>query len=342
VEGRRCDRCKENKYDRHRGCIDCPDCYNLVQDAADLHRAKLFNLSQTLDEIARTPVTNDDEFEAKLKAVQEKVAVLAQDARDNSGDGGQTYAEVIDDLHKHLDSVREHLVSADKFQADANGEIDRARQNYTILDQITENAKKELQQALDLLNDEGAQALARAKEKSVEFGQQSEQISDISREARALADKLESEAQFDLKNAKDAKDAVEKAHQLAKSAIDLQLKIGTELRSEVGLELSHVKQSLGTVVQTSKEALRKANEVYDTALTLLNDVNRQTQPEIDISQLKKDAVAANERADELLKQITELSNSNGELFADFETEQELTEALLKRWVLHALSLLTLF
>ncbi|XP_016934621.2 laminin subunit gamma-1 [Drosophila suzukii] len=330
VEGRRCDRCKENKYDRHRGCIDCPDCYNLVQDAADLHRAKLFNLSQTLDEIARTPVTNDDEFEAKLKAVQEKVAVLDQDARENSGEGGKTYVEVIDDLHKHLDTVREHLESADKFQSDANAEIDKARQNYTILDQITDNAKKELQQALDLLSDEGAQALEKAKEKSVQFGQQSEQISDISREARALSIKLDSEAQFDLKNAKDAKDAVEKAHQLAKSAIELQEKIGTELQTEVGLELSHVKQSLGTVIQTSKEALRKANEVYDTALTLLNDVNRQTQPEIDISQLKKDAVAANERADELLQQINDLSNSNGELFADFETEQELTETLLKR------------
>jgi len=44
-------------------------------------------------------------------------------------------------------------------------------------------------------------------------------------------------------------------------------------------------------------------------------------------------VAANERADELLQQINDLSNSNGELFADFETEQELTETLLKRWVL---------
>ncbi|XP_017028327.1 laminin subunit gamma-1 [Drosophila kikkawai] len=330
VEGRRCDRCKENKYDRHRGCIDCPDCYNLVQDAADLHRAKLANLSQTLDEIARTPVTNDEEFEAKLKAVQEKVAVLAQDANDNSGEGGQTYVEVIADLHKKLNSVREHLQSADKLQDEANDEIDKARHNYTILNQITENAKKELQDALDLLNDEGAQALARAKEKSVEFGQQSEQISDISREARALADKLESEAQFDLKNAKDAKDAVEKAHQLAKSAIDLQQKIAVELRSEVGLELSQVKQQVGIVAQTSKEALRKANEVYDNALTLLNDVNRQTQPDIDINQLKKEAAQANERADELLKQINELSNNNGEIFADFETERELTETLLKR------------
>jgi len=98
----------------------------------------LFNLSQTLDEIARTPVTNDDEFEAKLKAVQEKVSVLDQDARENSGEGGKTYVEVIDDLHKHLDTVREHLQSADKFQSDANAEIDKARQNYTILDQMEE------------------------------------------------------------------------------------------------------------------------------------------------------------------------------------------------------------
>ena len=44
VEGRRCDRCKENKYDRHQGCIDCPHCYNLVQDAVNEHRAKLEDL----------------------------------------------------------------------------------------------------------------------------------------------------------------------------------------------------------------------------------------------------------------------------------------------------------
>lgn len=41
VEGLRCDRCKENTYDREKGCIDCPDCYNLVQDAVNEHRTKL-------------------------------------------------------------------------------------------------------------------------------------------------------------------------------------------------------------------------------------------------------------------------------------------------------------
>ncbi|XP_062127738.1 laminin subunit gamma-1-like [Drosophila sulfurigaster albostrigata] len=330
VEGHRCDRCKENKYDRHRGCVDCPDCYNLVQDAANVHRLKLKNLSSTLDEIARTPVTNDEEFEGKLRAVQDKVAVLAQDARSGSGEGGQTYVEVINDLHNRLDSMRGHLESADALQKNANDEIVKARSNYTQLHDIIDDAKKQLQQALDLLNDEGTQALAKAKNKSVEFGEQSEQISDISRDARALADRLESEAQYDLKNAKDAKDAVEKAHLLAKNAIDLQQKVGVELRSEVRLELDQVKQSLGAVAQTSKEALRKANEVYDAALTLLNDVNRQTQPDIDIAKLKQEAVAANERADLLLKQINDLSDANGNIFDEFATESKLAQVVLQR------------
>ncbi|TDG52532.1 hypothetical protein AWZ03_000765 [Drosophila navojoa] len=330
VEGRRCDRCKENKYDRQRGCVACPDCYNLVQEAADLHRTKLANLSSTLDEIARTPVTNDEEFEGKLKAVQEKVAILAQDARSGSSDGGQTYVEVINDLHKRLDSMHSHLVSADELQKDANAEIEKARSNYTQLRQIIDDAKRELQDALDLLNDEGEQALAKAKNKSKEFGEQSKQISDISREARALADRLESEAKYDLRNAKDAMDAVEKANQLAKNAIDLQQKVGVELRSEVRLELNQVKQSLGAVTQTSKEALRKANEVYDAALTLLNDVNGQTQPNIDIDQLKRDAVAANENAENLLEQINEMSNDNGEVFSNFEVERDFSQVLLER------------
>lgn len=227
VEGRRCDRCKENKYDRHHGCVDCPDCYNLVQDAANEHRAKLANLSSTLDEIARTPVTNDEEFEGKLKAVQEKVAILAQDARSGSGEGGQTYVEVINDLHKRLDSMRGHLESADALQQTANADIAKARTNYTELHKIIEYVNKELLHSLDVLNDEGVQALAKAKNKSVEFGEQSEQISDISRDARAIADRLESEAEFDLKNAKDAKDAVEKAHLLAKNAIDLQQRLAS-------------------------------------------------------------------------------------------------------------------
>lgn len=330
VEGRRCDRCKENKYDRHLGCIDCPDCYNLVQDAANDHRAKLKNLSSTLDEIARTPVTNDGEFEAKLKTVQEKVDILLTDAKYGAGDGGQTYVEVLTELHKRLESINTHLDSADALQDSANEEIEKAKHNHTIAQDIIQSAKNYLKNALDLLHDEGEQALKKAQNKSVEFGVQSDQISDISREARALADRLESEAQFDLKNAKDANDAVEKAYELAKSAINLQQRVSDELKTEVRLELETVKQGLGTTAQTTKEALRKANEVYDAALTLLTSVNGLSAPEINIKKLKEEALEANKQADELLQQVNDISNSNGELFGDFGQEIDLANLMLER------------
>lgn len=66
------------------------------------------------------------------------------------------------------------------------------------------------------------------------------------------------------------------------------------------MELNTVKQSLTNVAQTTKEALRKANEVYDAALTLLTDVNGLTAPEIDIKKLKKEALEANEEVDKLI------------------------------------------
>lgn len=82
MEGRQCDRCKENKYDRKRGCLDCPSCYNLVQDAVDVHREKLESLKKVLDDIASNPtVISDENFDKKLKQVEEAVADLWNKAK---------------------------------------------------------------------------------------------------------------------------------------------------------------------------------------------------------------------------------------------------------------------
>lgn len=43
------------------------------------------------------------------------------------------------------------------------------------------------------------------------------------------------------------------------------------------------------------EALKRANDVYDEALTLFANVNSLTVPDIDIDKLKKDAAAANDK-----------------------------------------------
>jgi len=86
VEGRRCDRCKENKHNRQHGCIDCPDCYNLVQSAVDDHRLRLADLEDTLRKINNSPtVIKDSDFEKELRNVQDKVKALLIIAKQGSG-----------------------------------------------------------------------------------------------------------------------------------------------------------------------------------------------------------------------------------------------------------------
>lgn len=86
MEGRRCDQCKENKYDRQRGCVNCPACYNLVQDAVASHRENLRNLQEVLKNINNNPtVIVDKDFEQKLKEVQTQVDELEQNAKFATG-----------------------------------------------------------------------------------------------------------------------------------------------------------------------------------------------------------------------------------------------------------------
>lgn len=53
------------------GCVDCPACYNLVQDAVNNHRKYLEQLEKVLRDINKNnSVINDKDFEQKLKEVQ--------------------------------------------------------------------------------------------------------------------------------------------------------------------------------------------------------------------------------------------------------------------------------
>lgn len=76
-----------------------------------------------------------------------------------------------------------------------------------------------------MLNTDGTSALARAKDRSEQFGQQSEQISEISREARAQVDALGKQADQSKQNAIDANEKASKAYELARNALSQQQQI---------------------------------------------------------------------------------------------------------------------
>jgi len=108
VEGRACERCKENKFNRQAGCVDCPPCYNLVQDAVDKHRVKLNEMEKILEEIANTPTVTDDlDFERKLSQVQDRVDQLWKDAKSAIGGEDKSLLEKVNELKDKIQGMND-------------------------------------------------------------------------------------------------------------------------------------------------------------------------------------------------------------------------------------------
>lgn len=125
--------------------MDCPDCYNLVLDAANDHRRKLADLKKILQEIASNPTVIDDaKFERNLKDVEDKINALSDSAKSGSGGGDRTIVERINDLQDRLNIVQKLLIESDRLKETTGQEIELARINVTLAEETISNALKTL------------------------------------------------------------------------------------------------------------------------------------------------------------------------------------------------------
>lgn len=114
-------------------------------DAANDHRRKLTDLNSALQEIASNPtVIDDSEFDKKLGSVQDKIKILAEDAKTGSVTGDRTLVERIDDLRDRLGSVKQVLTDADRLKESTAQELSLANFNVTNAEETIRNAKETL------------------------------------------------------------------------------------------------------------------------------------------------------------------------------------------------------
>lgn len=98
-----------------------------------------------MKDIANNPTVSDDvEFESKLKATQEKLDILLDDAKAGAGGGELTLIEKVNDLHDKLNNVRDLLNSADTLQETANNQVDTAGSISVQIEKTIQAANAEL------------------------------------------------------------------------------------------------------------------------------------------------------------------------------------------------------
>lgn len=326
VEGRRCDRCMENKKRRldGLGCEDCPPCYSLVLDAVNHHRQELKELDDILSKISKSPtVVENADFDKELQRVREDIDKLAREAQGEIGNGpGSSLTDNLTELSDRLADIRNMLFKIEDESFEGNEAVEKSKGNVSKAEDTIEAAQKEINSALEYLEGEGAVALAKARNRSDQFGKQSVDMSALAKESRLLVEKLENDA----KNIRDIADRALNtslvAKNIAKDGITKQANISNELQI-LANELNAASGKLSSMLELADQALKRSKAVYDEALGLYAEVNTTLLPDIKIKKLRDDANEMNKKIDEKAAELDRLiAESN-------DTQRTLEEALKK-------------
>lgn len=330
VEGRRCDRCKENKYDRQRGCVDCPHCYNLVQDAVNYHREQLDKLNDILDEIERNPTVIDDEtFELKLHTVQDDIERLYEEAKDAIGGDEVAVVQKLDDIKNRQKGVFRILSEIEENILSATNKGNRAQENTLSSSETLKEAETQLDDAVALLEIEGKVALEKANLKAKEYGQQSDKMTTIAQESRHLADELDNQVESLTKVASEAKNISSAAYDLAKNTTDQQLNITLEIRG-LRAVLADKENKLASAKEWISDVYERAKKAKDDALTLVTEINNLVVPDINVPKLKEKAEQIKQSALKLMNETEDVRAQNDDLLNEINEQLIIGDELLKR------------
>lgn len=181
-----------------------------------------------------------------------------------------------------------------------------------------------------MIQTEGYLELARAKNKSNQFDYQSEQMSDLSRNARKVAEELEKAAENYRNSAKETKERAINASDIAKNTIDLQRSITEQLKTKIAPEFPKEEKKLNTLKKLTAESLEKANSVYDESLTLIAKVKGLPIPETDLQPIKEESARISSESDVVKKDLDELLTKHGDLLTKIEVNINLSDVLIAR------------
>ncbi|XP_013412469.1 laminin subunit gamma-1 [Lingula anatina] len=342
TEGRQCDRCKENKYNITAGCIDCPPCYSLVQDRVNEHRRKLITLQNMIASIGQpnTTTIDDTEFLRRLDEVNASVNALLADALFASGEGSPIGKELsmlngaLGELMLQVQTIADNVQKGETSVRSVNSDL------ATANDIIT-RAGAALSDAEQYLQNEGQRALMKAKDALALAGQQSAQLTNMSREARQLVEKQEEEASAIDQTSRTALNISQEALQLLQQTSEEPDKTAEQIK-KLKDQVSGSSDLYDRTEQLSKQARDLAVDAYNEALDLYTSAGSLMLPDLklpdlrtnitgtknDAAGIKDDAETLIKENEELMKDVTEQRATAEELLQDGIRQQQIADELL--------------
>lgn len=329
IEGRRCERCRENMHNREQGCVDCPPCYGLVQDIVNIHRSKLNSLRNLLDEIASKPTeVEDNTFEAQLQELLDRINQLTEEVRRLGGEEQALLTDLLE-MKNRLANVWSMTHQIENRLGELGSMVSRGKNNMTQAENLIIRVESTYLTAKRTYETEGRNALQKARERFARFGQQSTRMTQISREAMALAQKHIEDANRIEQLVKEALNNSETAYNLVKEAVGIHSSNREELL-RVEEQVKKTKDLLERTEKASNDAFLEATRVREEAIRLLTDAKSINFPFIDAAKIKAEANNLIEQARLIMQDAEKLLSRYTNVLAGTQIELADLRVLLQK------------
>lgn len=328
IEGRVCDRCAENKFNISAGCLDCPVCYNLIQQQVTILRRKINELTLIIENINNNPSAIDDaDFRRKLDSVNDLVMRLWQDAKRYTGTDG-SLSEQMDAIRLAVTDLVSTLTTITTNIDHASHSSHKAAIDTTAAERSIEEAERALSAAERNLEYEGQNALREAKEAQMNLGIQSDRMTRIALEARTEAERQEASAMQIEKNAKDALSTSEEALRTAQEALMKPTQVADEI-DKIRREAADTGRLYNRTKTLAEESHQKATETYRESLAIYTEAESIRVTQVDVSSMKSEINQVKEEAGQIKTEADELIALHQELMADVDKQKRDAADLLE-------------
>lgn len=327
IIGLKCDRCRENYHDLSAGCVQCDNCYEIVQLGVEHHRRELNELTDLINKIENNPeIIKDENFAKQLLDLINRVNNLLHQAETAQGIESTLLAQ-FETLLARVKKIKGITDGINKYLSSTKPMLNEASGNITIAEDLLRRIQEEALKAEKYLLTDGMTALAKARERADKLGKQSQKMAEMAKESRQLADQHEADAAKIKELTHQAMNYTSLAYELAKDAAIAQ-EANSKNIARLKQQIEKMVELLGKTKKMSAEATNEARKSYEEALALYTLINSLQLNKADIPKLKQQAADHLRNAQKLRQEVEEFIMRHAQLLDSTQFKLNEMRALL--------------
>ncbi|XP_063686656.1 laminin subunit gamma-1-like isoform X2 [Bolinopsis microptera] len=325
VQGKQCDICPSNMFDISEGCLNCPDCYSLVDREVDLLKVKLEELKEIMSDVDAPTIEASPDFKNQIEEVQEAVRDTFAKANETAA-LAEKLSSARGDINVLIETLKNEMEDTNGIVDIVSSTVDNSERKLENANDAIDDIKRQLDEGVKMLLEEGKAALQRAEDNMSTLSDENTEMQKKANQARRIAQEQETKSQETVAMALEAEELSTSALDTAKSARNT-LRDTQDKLDDLTTDLGELKEEYELAKSAATKYISSAEDTLQAA-TQLKEAACSASGNLDLEALKGSLAALDKKAKAAADDAIQLQERANEMKKTADSTIETAEGLL--------------